>query len=356
MSEDDEKQHDPSQKRLEEARKRGDVPKSADLTTAAAYAGFLAAAWVFGTHAVQSFGQMAASVLDQSDRLSAQLFAGAIPTTTKIALGFGTVLAPFFLLPIVAVLLALVGQRAMIFAPQKLAVKWSRVSPLAIAGQKFGREGLFEFGKSVVKLVVIAAFLGRHLTVNAEKILASLQLSPAIAVVLMFDLALEFLFLVVVLITVFGCADFLWQKRQHLLRNRMSRKDMMDEMKDSEGDPHIKQQRRQRGHDIATNRMLQDVGKADVVVVNPTHYAVALKWNRKGRGAPICVAKGVDEIAARIREKAAEAGVPLHPDPPTARAIHQTVEIGSPVRPEHYLAVAAAIRFAEAMRKRKGAF
>ena len=115
-------------------------------------------------------------------------------------------------------------------------------------------------------------------------------------------------------------------------------------------------QRRQRGQEIATNRMLQDVGTADVVVVNPTHYAVALKWNRKARGAPICVAKGVDDVAARIRERAAEAGVPIHSDPPTARAIHANVEIGQQIQPEQYRAVAAAIRFAETMRKRRKGF
>ncbi|MGB8814338.1 MAG: EscU/YscU/HrcU family type III secretion system export apparatus switch protein, partial [Paracoccaceae bacterium] len=120
----------------------------------------------------------------------------------------------------------------------------------------------------------------------------------------------------------------------------------------SEGDPHAKAQRRQRGYDIATNKMLADVATADVIVVNPTHYAVALKWDRTAKRAPICVAKGVDEIAARIRERAAEAGVPIHRDPPTARALHASVELGQEIRPEHYRAVAAAVRFAEAMRRR----
>ncbi|NCM97925.1 MAG: flagellar biosynthesis protein FlhB, partial [Rhodobacterales bacterium] len=129
-------------------------------------------------------------------------------------------------------------------------------------------------------------------------------------------------------------------------------KEMMDENKDSEGDPHTKAARRQRGYDIATNRMLEDVPQADVIVVNPTHYAVALKWDRAARRAPVCVAKGVDEIAARIRERAAAAGVPIHRDPPTARALHASVEIGQEIRPDQYRAVAAAIRFAEAMRKR----
>ena len=130
----------------------------------------------------------------------------------------------------------------------------------------------------------------------------------------------------------------------------MSRKELTDESKESEGDPHIKQQRRQRGYQIATNQMLAEVPKADVIIVNPTHYAVALKWDKTSGGAPVCVAKGVDEIATQIRKLAAEAGVPIHSDPPTARALHATIAIGAEIQSDHYRAVAAAIRFAEAMR------
>ena len=98
--------------------------------------------------------------------------------------------------------------------------------------------------------------------------------------------------------------------------------------------------------------MLAEVAKADVIVVNPTHYAVALQWKRGDKSAPICLAKGVDDKATRIREKAAEAGIPIHRDPPTARAIYGSVEVGQPIQHEHFKAVAAAIRFAEAMRKK----
>ena len=97
---------------------------------------------------------------------------------------------------------------------------------------------------------------------------------------------------------------------------------------------------------------MQEVPRADVVVVNPTHYAVALKWSRKPGEVPICVAKGVDEIAARIRQRAMETGVPIHADPPTARALFASTDLGAPIQPDHYRAVAAAIRFAEAMRQR----
>ena len=146
--------------------------------------------------------------------------------------------------------------------------------------------------------------------------------------------------------------DYLWQHAEHLRKNRMSRKELQDETKDAEGDPHVKQQRRQRAQDIASNQMMADVPKADVVIVNPTHFAVALKWSRATGTAPVCVAKGVDEVAAAIRSKAGNAGVPIHSDPPTARALHATVEIGQEIAEEYYRPVAAAIRFAEAMRKR----
>ena len=132
----------------------------------------------------------------------------------------------------------------------------------------------------------------------------------------------------------------------------MSRKELTDESKDAEGDPYMKQKRRQKGQEIASKQMIQDVPNADVVIVNPTHYAVALKWSRLPGDVPVCVAKGVDEIAARIREKAQESAVPIHSDPPTARALHAVVEIGQEIPPENYRAVAAAIRFADEIRRK----
>lgn len=353
MSEDDDdKTHDPSQKRLDDARTRGETVKSADLATAASYAGLWLALVVAGGAVVQAFGTAGIAVLERADRLAPALIntgpvLGAGWAATHLAAS-----APLFVVPALAVLLVLAAQGAIHFAPEKLEPKWSRLSPLATAKQKFGREGLFEFARSMLKMCVVSALLGWHLMARAPDILGSASLAPVISMGLMLSLLVEFLALVLMIVTGFGALDYLWQRAQHLRRNRMSRKDLMDEMKESEGDPHVKMQRRQRGQQIATNRMLQDVATADVIIVNPTHYAVALKWNRKARGAPICVAKGVDEIAARIREKAAAAGVPLHSDPATARAVFATVDIGQPILPDHYRAVAAAVRFAEAMRKR----
>ena len=350
--EQDDKTHDPSQKRLDDARKRGEIAKSADLAVAASYAGLWLALAVAGGAIVEDFGTAGIAVLQCADRLAPLMLTSGSTLGAGWAAATIAASAALFVVPALAVLLALAAQGAILFAPEKLEPKWSRVSPLATAKQKFGREGLFEFAKSMLKMVVVSVFLGWHLIARAPQILGSANLAPAVSMQVMLTLMIEFLGLVLLIVTVFGTVDYLWQRAQHLRRNMMSRKDLMDEMKESEGDPHVKMQRRQRGQEIATNRMLQDVPTADVIIVNPTHYAVALKWNRRAKGAPICVAKGADEIAARIREKAIAAGVPLHSDPPTARAVFATVDIGRPILPEQYRAVAAAVRFAESMRKR----
>ncbi len=350
---DGDKTFDPSQRKLDETRKRGEIARAPDVNAAAAYAGLLLAAVLAGSYALSQLGAVGQSVLDQAGPLSGAIAEGGRAGLGPVFQAVGLAILPFFALPFVAVALALLAQRAVIFAPEKLAPRLSRLSPIAAAKQKFGLEGLFEFTKSAVKMLAVGLLLALHLSWRADEIAGSLYLSAPAAIVLMLKLMVEFLSLILLLATLIGLADYFWQRFQHLKRNRMSRQEMTDEHKDSEGDPHAKAARRQKGQEIALNRMLQDVAKADVVIVNPTHYAVALRWKRSDRNAPVCVAKGVDEIAARIREKAAIAGVPLHSDPPTARAIYAAVDIGDPIRPEHYKPVAAAIRFAEALKKRR---
>ena len=353
MSEDDsEKSHEPSQKRLDDARKRGDVPRSPDLTTAAVYAGVLLALTLAGSTALQQAGSAAVTLIGQSDRLAPMILKAGRAPTAGLLTAFVMPFLPILALPMLAAILSLVAQRSLILSPEKIAPKLSRISPIAAFGQKFGREGLFAFGKSLTKMIVTCLLVAVLLPRHADDLLISLQLSPGQSSTLLFQILTEFLFLALLSTLSFGGLDYGWQYLQHRRRNMMSRQDMVEESRDSEGDPHMKGHRRQRGREIALSRMLQDVASADVVLVNPTHYAVALKWRRGDRSAPILLAKGADDIAARIREKAAEAGVPLHRDPPTARAIYATVEIGSPILPAHFKAVAAAIRFAEAMRKR----
>ena len=351
--EDEDKQHDPTPKKLEEARKKGEIARSADLTTAAGYAGIALVALSVGAASLTALGAAAQTLLARPDTLAPLMFGGsARPLAGGLMAAVLVGAAPWFAGPVLAALLSILAQRSLIVVPSKLQPKLSRISPLANAKNKFGRKGLFEFAKSAVKLSVFGTVLAIYLIRHVPDILSSMNHGPGPAMTQMFGMAVEFLLVVVALSVLIGAIDYLWQYFEHIRSNRMSDKDVKDEMKQAEGDPVMKQQRRQKGMAIAMNRMLADVPKADVVIVNPTHYAVALKWDRTSPGAPVCVAKGVDEIAARIREAAAGAGVPLHSDPPTARALHATVEIGQEIRRDHYRAVAAAIRFAEAMRKK----
>ncbi|SEW41305.1 flagellar biosynthetic protein FlhB [Cognatiyoonia koreensis] len=351
-AEDDDKQFEPTQKKLDDARKKGEIAKSNDLITAAAYGGFLIVAMGMGSALLVGFASSLMGLLAEADALGRMTFAGSQnPLMGGVLLTTAAQAGPWFAGPAILAILALIAQRGLVFAPSKLAPKMSRISPISGAKNKFGRAGLFEFAKSTTKLLIYGVVLGVFLSFQMPRMIGAMHLTPAMVAVTLGQLVVSLLLIVLVIAAVLGIVDFLWQRAEHLRKHRMSRKEMMDETKQSEGDPMMKQQRRQRAFDIAMNQMLVDVPAADVVIVNPQHYAVALAWSRMPGTAPKCVAKGVDEVAARIREIAMEHGVPIHADPPTARALHATVAIGEEIAITHFKPVAAAIRFAEKVRQ-----
>ncbi len=354
MSEDTspgDKPYDPTPARLEDARKKGEIVRSSDLNTAIVYGGFLFVLALFGPALSVQLGTVLAVLLDQAPALSqlmlspgGQAVSGQL--LANVLIPSGVILA----VPGALLIVALFAQRAILFSPSNLSLKLSRVSPLSNAGKKFGRNGLFEFAKAAAKLTIYGCLLAMMLWLNRDRILATLHGSGGQISGELGRLTLEFLTAVTLLASLLAVIDYFWQIAAHHRKHRMSRQELVDETKKQEGDPHMKQKRREKGIGIAMNAMLADVPRADVIVVNPTHYAVALTWNRDTGEVPICVAKGVDEIAARIRGIAAEAGVPVYSDPPTARALFATIEIGQGIDPDHYRAVAAAVRFADRMR------
>jgi flagellar biosynthetic protein FlhB len=349
----DDKSFDATPEKLLEARKKGDVAKSNDLLTAAAYFGLLGALIGAGASSFEHVGTAMMTLLDQPDTLAELFFTGhsTVPAGSIIyAVSFG--MAPIFALPAIGVILAMFAQQAWVFAPSKLEPKIERISIISNTKNKFGRDGIFEFFKSLTKLVIFSTCLAVFISAWLPQMIGVLQTNPQTAIALLAKICIAFLSVVVVVSGVIGGADALWQHASHMRKNRMSRKELTDEAKNSEGDPHLKQERRQRALAASQNQMMKDVPNADVIIVNPTHYAVVLKWSRQPGEAPVCVAKGMDEIAAAIRRIGAEAGVPIHSDPPTARALHAAVEIGAHIRHEDYAPVAAAIRFAEDMRRR----
>lgn len=352
-SDDTEKSFDPTPKKLEDARKKGDVPKSTDLNTTAAYIGLFLALVITAPVLLRDAVTGIMTLIEFPAQIDGLFFDGSSRAPIgQILSQVSVFLAVLFLLPAGLVLVSAIAQRSVVFAPSKITPKLSKISPLSNAKQKYGPSGLFEFFKSFLKLTIYGVCLSIFLNTRLLEIIETPRLEPALVMTFLGKLFLSFLSIVIVVSAAIGVLDFLFQFFEHRRKLRMSRKEIMDETKESEGDPHMKNERRQRGRDIAMNQTLQDVETADVVIVNPTHYAVALHWSRLPGEAPKCVAKGVDEVAAAIRERAMEHSVPIHEDPPTARALHATTRIGEEIPHEQYRAVAAAIRFAEAMRKR----
>lgn len=346
-----EKTLEPTPQRLEKARKDGDVPQSRDLSAVAAYMGLLVAVAVSGGSIAFGFSEPLTAFLNSPAILVDKLLAPGGPDLAMRLLGHSFLaIAPVFAIPAVAVLIALTAQRAIVIAPKKIEPKLSRIDPISNAAQKFGPTGLVEFAKSVVKLVAIGAILIAVFLSQHDGVAALVALDARALPQLLLQEGMLMLGATTVVVGVIAALDVLWQQYDHKRKLRMSPQEMKEEAKESEGDPNMKMTRRQKGRQIAMNRMLAEVPKSDVVIVNPTHYAVALKWSRVRGSAPVCVAKGVDEIALKIREIAAEHDIPIHSDPPTARALHATVEIEEEIHPDHYQAVAVAIRFADAIR------
>ncbi len=353
MSEDkDDKQYDASEQKLRKAREQGDIPRSTELTAALMYLGailaLIAARGIGLRYWLPAARQAASPDFGATGAPLASVFdiAGRLSQVSALLLMLG------LSVPAAIMLLGLIVQRGIVFSPQKLAFDIKRIDPMRNAAQKFGKSGLMNFTISATKAILVG--VGAWLLLNGlldmlsdAEFMSDQQWVPGLGVMLR-----RVLFMALGISMLFAVIDVLWKRHEHLTRNRMTRKELEDEHKESEGDPHLKAARRQKAIDIAMNKMLGDIETADVVIVNPTHYAVALKWSRGSGHAPVCVAKGVDEIAARIRERAKEHKVPIWSDPPCARAIHASVDIGDEIQPDQFAAVAAAIRFSEKMRQK----
>jgi flagellar biosynthesis protein FlhB len=341
--------HAATPEKLRKAREKGEAPQSRELLTTAAFAIVVAGIALGGHEIFRHTGMRLRSIIANPGAIGDLETAGA-------AIWEAVVLPVSLLLvlPIVGVLLAAKVQQNLFFASNRIAPKWSRISPMANAKQKFGPPGWMEFLKALIKAGAVCGTL-TYLLLGDVGRLVGLPRLPVLSLFAETARLAEFIFyagLAVALPLV--VADVLWQRHQHAKQQRMSHEELRSETKDAEGDPILKSRRRERGMAYATAGMLQEVSKADVVIMNPTHYAVALKWDGGADTAPVCVAKGADHVALAIRRQAVDSAVPVRQDPPLARALFATVEVGAMIRVEHYAAVAAAIRFARMVRQRGG--
>ena len=264
-----------------------------------------------------------------------------------------SLIVPFLLLMAMAILGNIV-QHSPVWSVEPLTPKFSKVSPIAGFKRLFSSESLMNFAKGLLKISLIGVLMVIILMPQRDRLDAVMftDLSQFLPMVL--DLAVALLLASTAVMVVIGVADYLYQRHRWFEKQKMSVKELRDEYKQQEGDPMVKAKLRQVHMERSRRRMMAAVPTATVVVTNPTHYAVALKYEN-GMGAPLCVAKGVDALALSIRQVAREHEVTIVENPPLARALHASVDIDQTIPHEHFEAVAKVIGFVIRMRERRAA-
>jgi flagellar biosynthetic protein FlhB len=343
------KTEDPTQKRLDDAHDRGDVAKSQEINT-----WFLISAGtlVLSTFSASTGGGIlmplrnliANSWMIQADGPGLMALAQSLEYALIATMG-----VPLLMLALAAIAGNMIQHR-LVWSGESLKPKFSKISPMAGAKRIFGKQAVANFGKGVFKVVALGAVMSAVLWPERHRLEAMVRLDPAAILGLTTSLTVHLLGAVVAMLAVVAIADYFFQYRQWFERQKMSLQEMKEEFKQSEGDPQIKGRIRQLRQARMKKRMMAAVPKASVVITNPTHYAVALSYER-GMSAPVCVAKGVDTIAHKIREIAGQHDIPIVENVPLARALHATVEIDGEIPVEHYHAVAEIIGYVMGLKR-----
>ena len=350
MAEEDdaERSEDPTQKRLDDAHDRGDVAKSQEVNTWFMIAG---ATLVFSTFSGSIGGiqtplrnLIANSWMIRVDGPNLLIMAHHLEYALIAALG-----VPLSML----VLAAIAGnmmQHRLVWSGEQLKPKLSKISPLAGVKRIFGKQALANFAKGLFKLAALGGVMTAILWPERHRLESMLRYDPAAIFGLVTSLSLHLMGAVVAMLAVVAIADYFFQYRQWYNRQKMSLREMKEEFKQSEGDPQVKGRIRQLRQARMRKRMMAAVPKASVIITNPTHFSVALSYER-GMPAPVCVAKGVDNIALKIREIAGKHDIPVVENVPLARALYATVDIDEEIPVEHYHAVAEVIGYVMGLKR-----
>jgi len=350
---DQERTEQPTQKRLDEAREKGQIARSPELTTAAVL--------LIAGAGLKYFGMQLAASLDSIMRAGLSLTHAQAFDETRMVNAFGdslnvAILAclPVFGLTLVAALLAPMAIGGWNLALGSLAPDFNRLNPVSGFGRMFSMKGVVELVKAFAKFGIVAIIAVLVLWQKMEELIGLGDEPLHMALAHCASLCGYALLMMSGGLALIAAVDVPWQLFQHNKSLKMTREEIRQEMKESEGSPEIKGRIRQLQHEMARRRMMQDVPKADVVITNPTHFAVALRYDDQKMRAPVVVAKGADEVAARIREIAAENRVPLFEAPPLARALFRNVEIGEEIPASLYVVVAQVLTYVYQVKTAQG--
>jgi flagellar biosynthetic protein FlhB len=347
----DETEHteDPTPKRLDEAIKRGDVVKSAEVNAWFMLAAGALALMVFANPSAASLQTTFRGLLGHSYELPADG-----PALLALARGIaedvlGALGIPLLLLALAAFAGSAIQHR-IVLSFEPVRPQLARISPAAGLRRLFSKQALANFAKGLAKLVLFGTAIAALLWPQRLHLTGLVGSDPTTILPFTRELAMRMLGTIVAILAVIAAADYLFQYRQWYERQKMSLREIKDEFRQTEGDPVVKGKLRQLRQSRMRKRMMAAVPKASVVITNPTHFAVALKYER-GMNAPVCLAKGVDLLARRIREVAEANDIPVIENPPLARTLHATVEIDQEIPQEHYRAVAEIIGYVMRLRR-----
>lgn len=339
-------------RKLADARKKGDVAKSPDVASALSLMGAAAVILMSGGWFATSIAEQLVPFLASPHAMMGGLDAGAGVEIGAQALW---AIAPFLGAVMLATILGGAGgnlaQSGLIFTGEKIKPDWSKVSPLKGFKRIFGPDGLVQFIKTLLKLIAVGVICWLVLKPHVRELENLAAMPPVLILPFARDLAIALMVSALVFLGFTAGADYLWQRFRFAERMKMSKEELKEDYKQSEGDPHVKAKLKQIRAQRSRQRMMQNVPKATVIVTNPTHYSVALRYDT-GDAAPVCVAKGVDALALRIREVAREHSVPIVENVPLARALYAAVDVDETIPREHFEAAAKVIGFV--MQRRKG--
>lgn len=345
----------PTPRKREEARREGNVPKSTDLNAACA---LLAAVMLIYFLGQRVFGGLRTAIevmltSSHAGNPTRPEDLGALGTFTLQILA--SAVLPLMIAIAAVVLVVAVSQVGFLVTFKPVTPKFSKLSPLQGVKNLFNARAAMRFAMSLGKLAAIAALAVFLIYNDLPKILALPELSAGQAFAAICQITFALALKLAVLLIILAILDFSFQRFQHERELRMSKQEVKDEMKRMEGDPLIKQRRAQVARQLAMQRMAQQVPQADVIVTNPTHFAVALKYDSKTMRAPKVVAKGADFLALRIRQIASLNGIPIVERKELARALYAGLEVGQEVPPEHYTAIAEILAYVYRLSGRKSA-
>jgi flagellar biosynthetic protein FlhB len=341
---DAQKTEEPTQRRLEQAHEHGDIVKSTEVSAFIMLLGTTIAIAVFGGGVAEGFARNFRIFLEQPEQIVVD-GAGVLAIFNGSVMRLGGILAPIFAVLMISGIAGHVLQHRPAFSTERLKPDFSKLSLTKGFKRMFGIEGITNLIKGVIKICIVGAAVWTTLWPMRGRIEGILTQSPVAMAADISELVLRLLIAALAVLAVIAVLDYLMQRYRFLQRNRMSRQEVKEEYRQSEGDPAVKAKIKQIRAEKSRRRMMAAVPNATVVIMNPTHYAIALKYESGEMAAPVCVAKGMDALALRIRDVAEENDVPVVENPPLARALYASIDVDEVVPQEHYKAVAQVIGY-----------